>query len=230
MSNPKFNVVTFLDSTINSENSITGFNFTNTLPSPSYPSGYFKNSNAVTIPSSLSAGEQIANTSVTVSKEGAMGMWFNPNGWGLVNTTMSGDTFNTIIGRDNTANPLITWLVINGVGIRMQFNDAVNPTRLVDCTPCTIVYDTWHHAAVAWSTSGDVIKAYLDGVEIGSTSATIALTGSSTTFVSLGCRGTLSDLTSNADLDTLKMYNFFKTDWSDRNDRRAGLNDIIPVQ
>ncbi len=99
MSNPKFNAVTFLDSTINSENSITGFNFTNTLPSPSYPSGYFKNSNAVTIPSSLSAGEQIANTSVTVSKEGAMGMWFNPNGWGLINTNMSGDTFNTIIGR-----------------------------------------------------------------------------------------------------------------------------------
>lgn len=231
MSNPNYNTIAFQDSLFTSEHSASGFNFTNLLPSPSFPSGYFKNSNAVTIPKVLASGEHLANTTVTMPKEGSYGIWFKPNGWGLVNTVMTGGTFNVIVHRDGVAIPLITWLVINGVGIRIQFNDNVNPNRIIDCTTCTIVDGQYHFASFAWSTATNTLKLYLDGVEVGSSSVTVSLTGSSTTYVSLGCRGgAFSDLEADADLDTYKMTKFFKTDWVDRNNRRAGLNDIIPVQ
>jgi len=220
----------YLDSTFNSEHSVTGSNFTNSLPSPSYPSGYFKDSNAVTIPLALDINEGIVSPTFTCPKEGACGMWFKPSGWGLVNTTVSDSLTHSVIDRATAIVPLIIWRAEDGIGIRILFHDGVNPTRTIDCTTCTITDGQWHFASASWSTSGDLFKAYLDGVEIGSLSTTIALTGVSVIDIGLGVRDWVGDLELDGDMDTFTFWNEFKTDWTDMNDRRAGLNDIIPVQ
>ena len=218
-------IKTFLGSDNQTETSIKGPDFTNSLAGHSYVTGYFKNSTAVRIPASLSAGQELSIPVVNIPKEGAMSIWFKPNGWSLSNTTVSPAGVHSVIYRDSTAVPLITWSVVNGAGIQLLFNDGTNPTRVINATTQSIADGVYNLASMSWSTANNLIKIYLNGVEIGSFSGTISLTGVQNTYISLGCRGGINDQELNGDLDLFTYYNYYKTTWNDRNDPRAELGD-----
>ncbi len=219
-------IKTFLDSTFNSEHSVVGENFANTLPTPSYPSGYFKNSNAVTIPLALSTGEGIDTGLFTFPTEGSVSVWFKPSGWSVANTVVSDGLVHSVIDRATDREPLIIWRLEDEVGVRILFFDGVNPGRLIDCTTCTISDGVWHLASFSWSGVNNILKVYLDGVEVGSLSTTVGVSGD--LDLSLGSRIWSGDQELDGDMDTFTFWNEYKTDWTDMNDRRAGLNDILP--
>ena len=93
----------FLDSQQATENSVVGLNMTNTLPGGGvYVTGFYKNSNAIRIPSALAPGAELSLSNLVLSKEGAVSIRFKPIDWNLVNTTLSSGVARSIFFRNDT--------------------------------------------------------------------------------------------------------------------------------
>lgn len=216
----------FTDNSTSCKNSVIGNNFTVTNAS-TFTTGFYKNSNAVTITSGTNTR---IDKSDIVSKEGTIIVMFKPNGWSLSGTSMSGGSYNSVFYRDNLVVPLMTWSVQNGIGIRYLFHDGVNPTRVIDSNTQTINDGQWYAASVTWSTANNELKSYLDGVCIATLNTTVALTGSSSTYYSLGRRAGLNDQWLSGDADGMTIYNRVLSASEIKqamNIKRNGLSDNI---
>ena len=217
----------FTDNSTSCKNSVIGNNFTVTNAS-TFTTGFYKNSNAVTITSGTSTR---IDKSDIMPKEGTIIVMFKPNGWSLSGTSMTGSSsYRSVFFRDNLVIPLVTWSVQNGIGIRCFLHDGTNPIRFIDATSSTINDGQWYGAAVTWSTANNEFKSYLDSTNIAYLSATIALTGSSSTYYSLGRRAGANDQWMGGDADGMTIYNRVLSASEIKqamNIKRNGLSDNI---
>lgn len=96
------------------------------------------------------------------------------------------------------------------------------------------ISDGWHHIACCWDRSGigggaNTCRAYIDGVQVGSSNTVIAAeTFPSNYPITAGAiyqSGLLAP--SNGACDNIKLYDYAKTDFSDRFYDRGGMNDLL---
>lgn len=88
------------------------------------------------------------------------------------------------------------------------------------------------HYAVAWDKDGidggsDTLKLFIDGVARGSSSAAIGSMTGAISRLNIGVYLTGNLISSQSIFDNVKIYDYAKTDFSDRFNERGGLNDQI---
>ena len=166
-------------------------------------------------------------TTVEIPPEGCVECWVRLDGWSWSGTTVSNGVDKTVFGwRAANATPFLQLAFANGNGL--QFYLTTGTPRIVNVTSQSFSDGEDVHLAISWKEDGanGLMKVYVNGAEVGSGTFDLGLTGSNQNGPNFGGLPTRDDRSIEGYLFNGKVWNYFKTDFSDRERPRAGLNDF----
>jgi len=228
MADPKLITSCFSGDTTECTNTLIPATTGNLNTLSTFATGYYSNSTgALNQPLTVgSATDGWFITDINFTPEGSVEGWFKSDGWSLTNTTVS-DASQHRIYIDGDGSDLKLWPYIHpGEGLHFNLVDDSGSKRIT-CTTCTLSADTWYHIAFSWSASQNLMKIFIDGVEVAS--STVALTITSLPALELYIGSFKGETIRGWDgwIDGFCYWNYMKTDFGDRNNKRRGMNDLI---
>jgi hypothetical protein len=172
---------------------------------------------------------------IYLGTKGAIEFWFAPQGYSITDGSASTATpaFKFLFSTSgNTSANLFDFGFINNSGtvIRSRANGTYNGfgAGTLNPTGFTLADGVFGHVAIVWNETGidngsDTVRFYFNNVLLLSTTNSLTLPSSNTLW--FGSYELASVYFANAIIDNLKIYDYAKTDFSDRFNERGGLND-----
>ena len=217
-------------------------------PDYSVPSIYTGYDSSYCQPTPEADGAGIRHEGVWGDK-GTIEFWFRPNVWSINGTVM---TFPPTWGAPIRYCASIDWVVQNGIpndvmwcpiytfefgngtGISWSYWDALKIYQVMTITSIVMLANIWYHFAFTWDRTAayPTRVMYFDGNGVGITGQSIDSYNNKAVALSIGgiaysAYGGFSDMCSDANFAGYRQHNFVKTDFSDRFNLRAGMNDLI---
>lgn len=165
---------------------------------------------------------------------GAYEMWIKPVGWSITNGQASaGNHFLYQIVGD--ANNFVEFdITTSGLLLRYYTSGTFYGFGASQITPASfdLADGVWGHVAVVWNTAGinggsNTIEFCFNGSVAASTTNALSIASGMATFY-LGVYGLSPGLLYwDGVIDNFKIYDYDKTDFSDRGNERGGLNDQV---
>lgn len=231
MSNSKL----LIHSYVNSEKSITspivGPTGVISIPTPTFDSGYWTRLNSLLVPAAQGASSY-AGWTIPLPTAGAFGFWFKPNGWSSASGVPSDGVTHYLVGGyygadEESDQAGWNYLYLSpGDKIAWDFFDGdITWSRMqVTTADASFDADAWVYISAAWDLTER--KIYKNGSEIGS------LTNAMTTWPTRNRKVTMGSRMDNSNneganglFQGFRYFNYKKTDWTDRGNPRAGMND-----
>jgi hypothetical protein len=157
--------------------------------------------------------------------QGTIECWMKFNGWSMANTDVSDEQQHYLwnIGGVSLASKHAYFVFFPGAGIYCDFSDGVNFPN-VTIADTTWADATWYHVAYTWdyTLGSNEIKVYRDGVKIGEGgtfddhTATFDIAWGQRLDGQNGLKGWIAGF---------KVFPYAKTDFSDRENPRGGMQD-----
>jgi len=191
---------------------------------PSFTAGKFGNEYT---PAHTSKGVYSSVTTLEIPPEGCMEIWLKLSGWSWTTTTASdGNDKMPVHFRTGNFNPQINVNFDSGVGIIFDLNMAGTNQRMT-VTSQSFSDGQTIHFAISWKEAGasGLMKMYVDGVEVGTKTANLGITGSKQNGPGFGGAVFSSVLGWIGPIGNGKLWSYYKTDFSDRERPRFGMND-----
>lgn len=232
MSNPNVDFDIWLGDNDSVINSRIGANFVNGMITKTYKQGYYEDSQALFFKNALDGSFATVYTtqySTNMNPTCVRELWIENKDWSLTGTTVSPNSAYYPQWRHVVTLPFVM-LTIQSGGITFYVGD--NPytgASTITVTTANIPANTPYHLAYGYDYTQDIMKIWLDGVEIGSgTLGGRTLSQPCATEIALGGRiGGSGSYGLGGYITRFKQVNYWKTDFSDRNDPRSELGDSL---
>jgi len=196
---------------------------------PSFTAGRF---GSAYHPATTSRGAYSSSITIDIPPSGAMGAWIRPIGWSWTNTTASDGRQHAPIhfrakAASGDAVPLIFINFTHGTGINFDINMGSN--RRLTVTNQSIADGEYVYFSVSWQENGasGLQKMYFNGVEVGSATANLGITGTKQNGPGVGGFPGNTNIGWGGTVEIFKLWNYYKTDFTDRERPRFGMNDLI---
>jgi hypothetical protein len=178
---------------------------------PTFVAGVF--GNAIYAPT---ASHELYKTQYTVPRDGCCEMWFKSDGWDWVgNNPSDGAQHVFYYSWDTPVTGIIFSFDPGGISVYVYDGDGNLLDYFVMSTISDIYRDIWTHLALTWSYTNGRVRLYIDGtMEDEYNSFAVDMDGF-TQYLSIGTYWAGS-LEIKGAIDNLKIYDFEKTDFSDR--------------
>ncbi len=207
---------------------VKGSGWTQNIVSPNYVAAKFGNALRFVNPQAANA-EIVDSGSQTIPLEGCIEFWIEFFGWSWTNTTSSDSKDRVPINRETNANPFVAVNFFDGVGILYDINTSNQGGNNNRLTVSNQSFSSGEvpHLAFSWKEAGasGLMKMFRNGVEVGSRTANLGLTGAQTTTYTIGTFGQATTASWDGYVDNYKFHEFFKTDFTDRERPRFGMLD-----
>jgi len=214
-----------LSSTADIENSRVGEDGENLKDSPAYAKVKFENGATIPKTQSVALKDIVFNkakaSALQLPAEGSLSYTIKPNGWSLTNTTTSDGAIHRL-SFFGTVAPY-SGIQVNAGGLNYNVFDGTN-NRTETITDQTLGDGVENLISIAWSSASNLVRFYLNAVQIGSADGTLSITPGNQWL----CIGNRYWSDSNAkgfggEIENVKLYNTYETDFSnDLNHRGFG--------
>ena len=226
MSDPRLQyLITFLDSDASWFRPVKSLSAFIDSEVPSFSTGKFGSEYH---PGNVGSGARSNTSAIEIPPEGCIEVWMQPIGWSWTNTSSS-DSRDRIICHQRTTNavPAITVNFDNGTGIIFDLNMGTN--RRLTVTNQSVADGEKLHFAVSWKEAGasGLMKMYFNGSEVGSLTADLGITGSKQNGLGFGGFAHTTTHGLGGTIGNGKRWSYFKTDFSDRERPRFGMDDVL---